>query len=322
MAFFFFSFLPFPVPSNWYNEMILERLADVCVEENSYGLLSAVAEDYVDIQPKELVKQQQQLMVIIRAQQQMQRQLKRRKKSIGVSPTNPTCIEGGRMDQQQQQETEKSTTSNTDFGSMLLPQSSTSKQHQPHVANTKEQEQEQEEEEEEEEEATEGNNAGKKNINPNEDEQERRILERDVTGQDDNDWSLGGSVCKDEALKEAQLMSALLKKVEKFVQNNEREDMNQFQNRVGNVPTNPADFSLWVAGALPMRLHNTGVYQEIAQMQIQILSSRNIQKRLRLAMHLTATCIECAQKRSKVQFWIIVTIIAMALLFEFINGRG
>jgi len=96
--------------------------------------------------------------------------------------------------------------------------------------------------------------------------------------------------------------------------------MAHFEDRVGHVPTNPADFSLWVAGALPMRLLNTGIHQEIIQLQMQILTSRNVQKRLKLATYLTSNCIECAQRRSKVQFWIIVTIVAMALLFEFING--
>jgi len=138
---------------------------------------------------------------------------------------------------------------------------------------------------------------------------------------DESNVSLTAEARKDQAIREAELMNILFKRVEKFVKDNEQGDMNRFQNRVGNVPTNPPDFSLWVAGALPMGLYNAGIHQEIAQLQIQVLTSRNVQKRLKLATYIAATCIDCAQRRSKVQFWIIVTIIAIALFFEFVNGR-
>ncbi|ETO36411.1 hypothetical protein RFI_00651, partial [Reticulomyxa filosa] len=147
------------------------------------------------------------------------------------------------------------------------------------------------------------------------------------TSEDDR-LALMMRVRKDQALKEAELMNVLLKKVEKFVRNNEHCDMNRFQNRVGNVPTNPAHFSLWVAGKTFLKycvLQNETLSDItiiiIMLLQLQILTSRNVQERLKLATYLAATCIECAQRRSKVQFWIIVTIIVMALLFEFVNSR-
>lgn len=121
-------------------------------------------------------------------------------------------------------------------------------------------------------------------------------------------------------LKESDMMDKLLLSVERFIEH-EESNKDAFYKRVGYPPKNIAKFSLWIAGVLPRRLSQSGGTNiEISQLQLQILVSRNVSHRLKLAQNLATLCIQCSQKRSKVQFWIIVCIIGLAILYELLNG--
>ena len=122
------------------------------------------------------------------------------------------------------------------------------------------------------------------------------------------------------ALAESDMMDKLLLSVDKFILQ-EESNKELFYNRVGEPPKNISSYSLWVAGSLPRRLSQShGINIEISQLQLQILVSRDVSERLQLAQNLATICIQCSQKRSKVQFWIIISIIGLAILYELLNG--
>ncbi len=93
-------------------------------------------------------------------------------------------------------------------------------------------------------------------------------------------------------MREAQLMEKVVSQVAQFVKESSGDgSLTAFEHRVGATPTNPGDFSLWVAGALPARLHSDGIHKEICQLQMQILRSRNVEERLKLCCMLATRCI-------------------------------
>ena len=166
------------------------------------------------------------------------------------------------------------------------------------------------------------------NMNENLNFQTRKWLTNDNNNNNNNnnnDNNYTEERKETEALKESDMMDKLLLLVSRFI---EQEESNKdiFYKRVGYPPKNISSFSLWIAGALPRKLSQSGGYNssntniEIQQLQLQILVSRNVKERLELAHNLAILCIQCSQKRSKVQFWIIVCIIGLAILYELLNG--
>ena len=64
------------------------------------------------------------------------------------------------------------------------------------------------------------------------------------------------------------------------------------------------------------------INQDLCKLQMDILRSRLVIQRLRKGKVLASFCIEHSRKRSRVQFYIIVTIVALAVLYEFFNGQS
>ena len=94
-----------------------------------------------------------------------------------------------------------------------------------------------------------------------------------------------------------------------------------FYQRAGRPPDDSSQFAFWIAGTLPRWTYRSGAsHVEVSQLQMQILESRAVSERLRLAQSLASLCVQCTEKRSKVQFWIIASIIGMAVLYELFNG--
>lgn len=158
----------------------------------------------------------------------------------------------------------------------------------------------------------------KVNIDENLNFQRREWLNNNET-ENDEDSSMDSAV---ESLSEEELMEQIMDTVDHLaVQKRSGGNRELFYQRAGHPPSDISQFGFWIAGTLPRWTYQSGAsHVEISQIQLRILMSRDSSERLRLAHSLAILCTKCSERRSKLQFWIIAGIIAIAVLYELFNG--
>ena len=121
-------------------------------------------------------------------------------------------------------------------------------------------------------------------------------------------------------IQSSQSFNTLLNLLEQFI-TSEKIEKNAFYNKFGVPPKNINDFTLWISGTVPIKLTESGnVNYGISNLQQNIYKSKNVYDRLEMGIKLVRLCIKTSEKRSKVQFWIIIVIMILVIIYEFIDG--